>query len=145
MRTTFQPGYLACYRLDPAVATALAGLRADGWKLGVVTNGPLGQADKITGTGLDRLVDGWAVSGEIGVRKPDRRIFEVAAERCGAALESGWMVGDSGPADMAGARNAGLRSVWLHRGRQWSDGDPPDHVADDLLSAIDLLRTTPIR
>ena len=90
--------------------TGCGGCGPRGGGIGVVTNGPPSQNDKITGTGLDRLVDGWAVSEEVGARKPDRRIFEVAAERCGAELRVGWMVGDSAPADMVGARNAGLRA-----------------------------------
>ncbi len=127
------------------MADGLRELRADGWRLGIVTNGPPSQMDKITGTGLDRLVDGWAVSDEVGVRKPDRRIFEVAAQRCGAALTTtSWMVGDSAPADMVGARNAGLRSVWLPRGKVWSDGPEPDHRVDDVTQAIALIASSPV-
>ena len=148
MRAAFHDRYLAGYQLEPEVAAGLRRLRSAGWRIGVVTNGPPSQAQKITGTGLDRLVDGWAVSEEVGVRKPDRRIFEVASERCGSALDGGWMVGDSAPADMVGARNAGLVSVWLHRGRTWVDPDgpggsfQPDHVADDPVAAIELIAST---
>ena len=120
MRAAFNERYLSGYRLEPEVAAGLGRLRSAGWRIGVVTNGPLSQNDKITRTGLDALVDGWAVSEEVGARKPDRRVFEVAAARCGSVLDGGWMVGDSAPADMTGARNAGLTSVWLHRGRTWS-------------------------
>ena len=144
MRTFFVSVYLACYRLEPTVATGLRGLRSAGWRLGIVTNGPPSQRDKITGTGLDLLVDGWVVSEELGVAKPDRRIFEAAAERCGAALTSGWMVGDSGPADMVGARNAGLRSIWLPRGRTWNEGPAPDHQVGDITTAIELIAATPV-
>jgi HAD superfamily hydrolase (TIGR01549 family) len=145
MRAAYKEQYLSCYQLAPEVADGLHRLRTAGWQIGVVTNGPLSQEEKITRTGLDELVDGWAVSEEVGVRKPERRIFEVAAERCRTTLDGGWMVGDSAPADMVGARNAALTSVWLHRGRRWpdesDDGEPfePDHQADDPLAAIELI------
>ncbi len=152
MRTAFKARYLSCYRLEPDVADGLRRLRARGWQIGVVTNGPSSQEEKITRTGLDHLVDGWAVSEEVGARKPDRRIFEVAADRCGSALDGGWMVGDSAPADMIGARNAGLTSVWLHRGRQWTSAAAgadalaqpfePDHRADHPVAAIELILST---
>ncbi|HEX7443701.1 MAG TPA: HAD family hydrolase [Acidimicrobiales bacterium] len=140
MRAAFVSGYLAAYRLDPGVADALRRLREAGWSTGIVTNGPPSQADKITGTGLAGLVDGWVVSEELGVRKPDPRIFAEAAARCGAELAGGWMVGDSAHADMAGARNAGLRSIWLPRGRPWpADAPGPDHQADGPVAAIELI------
>jgi len=160
MMATFRPLYLACYQVEPEVLDGLHRLKDGGWRIGVVTNGPPSQNEKVTGTGLDRVVDGWVVSEEVGVRKPDRRIFELASARCGAPLDGGWMVGDSAPADMVGARNAGLRSVWLHRGRDWAEvghlpdafelaqGLPitqptdrfePDHLADHPLAAIELI------
>ena len=140
MRARFRPAYLTSYALEPAVAEGLRGLRAAGWHLGVVTNGPPSQVEKIHGTGLAELVDGWAVSEEVGARKPDRRIFEVAADRCGAALDGGWMVGDSADADMAGGRAAGLRCIWLHRGRPWDERSPsPDHQVDGPVAAIEVV------
>ena len=165
MRSWFLPVYLAGYTLEPDVADGLRRLRDAGWRIGIVTNGPMSQADKVTTTGLDRLVDGWVVSDDIGARKPDRRIFAEAAERCGESLDGAWMVGDSPPADMAGAHYAGLRSVWLRRGRSWAEvvcagrPDPwevemglastwptepfePDHQADSPVAAIEIVLVT---
>jgi len=121
MATAFRPTYLAAYQVEPDVIDGLRRLRAEGWSLGIVTNGPPSQGEKVTATGLDQLVDGWAVSEVVGFRKPDPRVFEAAAAECGATLDGAWMVGDSAPADMAGAHNTGLRSIWLDRGRSWSD------------------------
>ena len=36
-------------------------------------------------------------------------------------LGGAWMVGDSPEADIGGAAAVGLPSVWLHRGRGWTD------------------------
>jgi HAD superfamily hydrolase (TIGR01549 family) len=86
-----------------------------GWRLGIVTNGEAdNQLGKIERTGLDRLVDSVAVSGALGVRKPDAEIFRIAAEGAGCALaDGGWMVGDNAHADVGGGAAVGLRTVWI--------------------------------
>jgi FMN phosphatase YigB (HAD superfamily) len=56
----------------------------------IVTNGMTdNQREKIYHTGLASLVDAWCISGEVGIRKPDRGIFELAAQRCGTRLDQG--------------------------------------------------------
>jgi FMN phosphatase YigB (HAD superfamily) len=63
---------------------ALRKLRAAGWRIGIVSNGMTdNQLAKIRNTGLSELVDGWGISGELGVRKPDPEIFRLVARRCG--------------------------------------------------------------
>jgi HAD superfamily hydrolase (TIGR01549 family) len=66
---------------------------------------------KIRHTGLDALVDGWVVSGEVGVRKPVPAIFGALATRLGCAPD-GWMIGDSLELDVVGGKAAGLRTAW---------------------------------
>ncbi|MFI6811893.1 HAD family hydrolase [Nonomuraea sp. NPDC050328] len=56
-------------------------------------------------------------SGLEGVRKPDPRLFELAAQRCGG----GWMVGDDLTADIQGAAAAGLRTIWVDHGSSVGD------------------------
>ena len=63
----------------PADLDALRRLRRAGWRIGIVTNGRTdNQAAKIRNTGLAGLVDGWAISEEAGVRKPDLTVGSVA-------------------------------------------------------------------
>ncbi|NUW43270.1 HAD family hydrolase [Nonomuraea rhodomycinica] len=125
------------------VLRALEGLRDAGWRIGVVTNGMEdNQLRKIRWSGLAERVDGWAISGAEGVRKPDARLFAIAAERCGARLGGGgWVVGDDPVNDVAGGRAAGLRTVWVDRGMQaWpSDVAAPDHAVADVERAIEVI------
>ncbi|HWD00869.1 MAG TPA: HAD family hydrolase [Amycolatopsis sp.] len=125
----------------PGVLGGLPRLRTAGWRIGVVTNGEADQQlATLLRTDVAAFVDGWAISGYEGVGKPDRRLFEIAAERCQAPLAGGWMVGDSEHTDIAGGRAAGLRTVWVDRGRAWSCGETaPDHVVADAAGAIELL------
>jgi len=54
-------------------------------------------------------------SQDVQIEKPDRRIFEITAQRAGCELAQILHVGDSLENDVAGARNAGVHSVWLNR------------------------------
>jgi FMN phosphatase YigB (HAD superfamily) len=72
--------------------------------------------------GLDRLVDGVVTERDVGARKPDAVFYRAALLRAGRgglplAPARAVMVGDSWPNDMAGARAAGLRTVWFNPSR----------------------------
>jgi putative hydrolase of the HAD superfamily len=131
-------GLLAHTRLDPLVACALRIALGAGWVPVVVSNGAVRQHEaRIRGTGLDRYVADWVVSEEVGVSKPNPRIFELAARRVGATLRGAWVVGDGPEGDIGGAAAMGLPSVWLHRGRAWADARyAPTLTADGVIAAI---------
>ena len=131
-------GVVAHTRLDPLIACALRIADDAGWVPAVVTNGAVRQQEgKIRGTGLDRYVADWVISEEAGVSKPNPRIFALAAQRVRMPLRGAWMVGDSPEADIGGATSVGLPSVWLHRGRTWSDDRfRPTRTADGLIAAV---------
>jgi HAD superfamily hydrolase (TIGR01509 family) len=138
----FRAEMVQCVEVDPGVPQGLRKMRAEGWKVAVATNGETAQQwAKLRRTGLDGHVDSVAVSEEVGVAKPDRRMFAAAAERCGERLTAAaWMIGDCPTRDVGGARAAGLRTVWLHRGRRWEHGDPgPEVIADGIAGAFEAL------
>ncbi|MFD8789427.1 HAD family hydrolase [Streptomyces vinaceus] len=125
----------------PEVLEGLARLRKAAWTIGIITNGASDiQRAKLTATGLADLVDGVAVSGDLEIRKPDLRLFELAATRCGVNLAcGGWMIGDNPAGDIGGGHKAGLRTIWL-RGRPWpNDLTAAHHVVDDVTDAITIL------
>lgn len=128
----------------PAVVEGLSRMRAAGWTLGIVTNGAADiQRAKIASAGLVSRVDAVCISGEVGIRKPDARIFTAAAKRCDLKLEDGgWMVGDNWETDVVGGRTAGLRTVWVTAGQQGPAVEPaPDAIAPSTIEAIDYLLT----
>ena len=87
--------------------------------LGVITNGPAEvQRAKIDLLGVADLVDFALISGELGVAKPEPAIFREALARAGVEAGEAVFVGDSVEHDMAGARAAGIASVWVHRYRR---------------------------
>ncbi|WP_328541097.1 HAD family hydrolase [Streptomyces sp. NBC_00344] len=141
---SYVEGMVAATSCRPTVVEGLTQLRADNWTIGVVTNGASDiQRAKLTAAGLTGLVDGVAVSGDIDVRKPSPRLFELAARRCGSALHSrAWMVGDNPAGDIGGGHRAGLRTIWV-RSRLWSSDVPsPDRTVNDVVDAIGILLNT---
>lgn len=128
-------------RCPQEVRDGLARLRTTGWRVAIVTNGHAdNQLGKIRSTGLDEVVDAWAVSGAEGVRKPERGLFEIAATRAGASLDTGgWVIGDHPVMDMAGGRAIGFATIWIDRGT-WAGQEPaPDHTVTDVTEAIGIL------
>ena len=130
----------ARYRLERSVADALTHARASGFRVAVVSNGDARrQRAKVEAMRLADLVDAVVISGEVGIRKPDRGIFEAAAQGAGADLEGEtWILGDDPVADLGGARSIGARGVWVNRtGRVWpADLPPPDAEFLDPVAAL---------
>ena len=128
----FQATYASFSRCFPEVPSVLAGLRAHGMKLGIITNGSTRmQGDKIRQLGLTDLVDAILVSEREGLRKPDRRIFERALARLRVDASEAWYVGDHPVADVRGAFDAGLTAIW-RRVSYWHAPDVPCRQIDSL-------------
>ncbi|MFJ7588142.1 HAD family hydrolase [Streptomyces sp. NPDC097617] len=117
-------------------------LRRRGWRIGIATNGSADiQRAKLDATGIVHRVHAVCVSSDLGLRKPDPRLFATAAERCGAPPGAGgWMVGNDPVKDIAGGRSAGLATLWIGAPDRWPGDLPaPDRTAPTALSAIHLL------
>jgi putative hydrolase of the HAD superfamily len=100
-------------RLMPDARETLARLSGS-YALAMLTNGaPDLQREKIAASGLAEFFPAIAVSGEHGIGKPRAEIFHRLAAELGVAPGEVVMVGNSLERDIAGARNAGMISVWL--------------------------------
>jgi HAD superfamily hydrolase (TIGR01549 family) len=131
--------YPSKYAAAPGTVDALRSLRRAGWKVGVVTNGPPSQLAKLAAAGVEDEFDAVCVSSLVGAHKPDPAIFAEAARCCGMPLD-GWMVGDSPEADIAGGSAVGLRTIWMHRGREWSLTDcSPEFSASTIAEAVGII------
>jgi putative hydrolase of the HAD superfamily len=131
-------GLLGHLRLDPLVAFALRIASDAGWLPVVVTNGETRlQTEKMVRTGLVKHVDGYVVSEDVGVRKPNPRIFAIAADRVGHRLSGAWLIGDSPEVDIGGANALGIPSAWIRRGRNWPDQRfAPTRTCDGVIEAL---------
>ncbi|GAA5335029.1 MULTISPECIES: HAD family hydrolase [Thermus] len=129
------------YPLFPEVPAFLEALRARGATLVLLTNGvPDLQREKLVGSGLKGAFDLTLVSGEVGLGKPDPRLFRMALCAFGAPPEEAVMVGDNPERDVQGALAAGIRAVFVDRGHRPPDPRYPAHLeVKDLKEALALL------
>lgn len=97
-------------------AETLEYLKNKGYKLGVIANQPLGTEQRLQTWGLLHYFDVIAASAELGVTKPDARIFEKAFELAGCTAEDAVMVGDRLDNDMIPAKSLGMQTVWIRKG-----------------------------
>lgn len=114
----------ARHQLDifPEVQPTLEAL-ANHFALGVVTNG---NAD-VRRLGLADYFKFALCAEDIGVAKPDARLFHEALQRGGATAETAVHIGDHPGDDIAGAQQAGLRAIWFNpAGKAWEAERAPD-------------------
>jgi HAD superfamily hydrolase (TIGR01509 family) len=105
------------------VPDALDRLRAAGHRLVVVSNSN-GTLRKIfTRLDLARHFDVLIDSSDVGVEKPDARIFQLALERSGARPETTLHAGDFFHVDVVGARAAGLQAWLIDAAGLYADHD----------------------
>lgn len=85
-------------------------------KLGIITNGFTAlQQIRLERTGLRDHFDALVISEQVGVPKPDPRIFDYALEKAGhPARERVLMVGDTAESDILGGMKSGLATCWLN-------------------------------
>lgn len=94
------------------VPPTLKALRAE-YTLGILSNGN----SYPERCGLQDMFQFVVFSQDWDVEKPDPRLFRIALEEAGCSEGELLHVGDSLENDIVGAANAGVRSVWLNRGR----------------------------
>lgn len=106
--------YRAAWALHDDVLPCLQTLRPA--RFGLITNGERAfQQAKIDRTGLAPWLDDIVASAEVGITKPDPRIFALACARFGVAPADAAYVGDRLHTDALGAVGAGMRGIWIDR------------------------------
>jgi len=114
----FSPDSWEAYPDVVPTLEALQPARANGLRIGVVSDWESGLRDIFVALELDRYLDFVLASGAVGAAKPDPAFFRMALERAGALPSQAVMVGDSYRADVLGARATGMDAILLDR-----DGD----------------------
>ena len=109
-------------------AVSLLNALKDKVKIGIITNGFTAlQQIRLERTGLRDYFDLLVISEEVGVAKPDRKIFDYTFEQMGhPPRDRVMMVGDTAESDILGGMNAGIATCWLNaHGRSLPEGISP--------------------
>jgi HAD superfamily hydrolase (TIGR01509 family) len=97
--------------VDPRAASLLRALREGGARVAVTSDSDGTVAEQLRSLGLASLVDGVVDSANVGVEKPDGRMFAAAARALDVDASQVVHVGDSVRADVEGALAAGMQAI----------------------------------
>jgi putative hydrolase of the HAD superfamily len=132
-------------QVRPETLAVLRELRDRGLRLGLVSNVallPQHMRTDLDALGIGPLLDASTFSSEVGVRKPDPRIFEETLSRLGVKPGQAVFVGDRLFDDIGGAQAVGMKAVLTTEFRR-EDGEDvrPDFTIETLSELPPLLET----
>jgi len=132
----------ACNKPYPDTTEVLNRLRSGGVRLAVITNAPWDTPARllrgdVEQWGIGGFFDAFICSGEVPWRKPNPAFMVAAAEALGVPARECVVVGDMLESDIAGARAADMRSIWINPVGTTADasGAQPDWMASNLTEA----------
>ena len=99
------------------------------YKVYALTNG---NAD-VKMIGIDKFLSGAVSSAEVGVSKPNPKIFEATLKKAGEEASSCIHIGDDYEDDIVGANNAGIASIWLN---ERSQKEPSMNLATKVVTKV---------
>ena len=105
-------------------------LRANGYRLALVSNCSRQTRDVVPALGLDRAMDAVVLSYEVGVRKPGAKIFRTALDALGVEPAQALFVDDI-VEYLDGAADLGIRTVRIDRGHAIDTAMQPDTLIGD--------------
>jgi putative hydrolase of the HAD superfamily len=132
----------------PDVVPLLTWLAEAGVRVGVVTHGlTVKQAEKLVRLGLVRYLDPKAIfiSDQIGISKPNPKLYLAALRELGLQAREVMYVGDNLEHDVAPPKSIEMVTVWARRGAKHPTANPsivPDHVVDNFKELEKILRET---
>jgi 2-haloacid dehalogenase len=119
---------------QPDVADGLRALRAAGFRLATLSNGPAATAERLlAAAGVAHLVEANLSVRNVGRWKPAPAAYQYVTERLGVPAEE-TLLAAVHPWDIDGAVRAGFEGAWIRRGRAGYPRalSPPTVVAEDL-------------
>ena len=123
----FRISSLDYVKLYPGVLDALAALRQKGYRLWLLSNAQrVFTAFELNLLGLGDQLDGIYISSDYQCRKPDTRFFHALIEEQKLEKANCLMIGNDLETDIAGAKAAGLDTLYMHTGLT-----PPSQRAAD--------------
>lgn len=94
------------------------------FRLGVIANQPSSVRAAMDRDGLAGFFEVWGVSDDLGLQKPDPKLFSHVLYTAGVSPARTAMVGDRLDYDVRPAKTAGMRALWVLRGEAPDDPTP---------------------
>lgn len=123
----------------PGAVELLERLKGEGYRLAVISNNDGYTVEKCEEVGIKDYFEHIFDSTLLNLIKPDPRIFEYAAERCGVSPYEAVHVGDMFGSDVMGGRDAGLDVVWFNARNAPRPDVPRVREAGSLAEVADLI------
>jgi HAD superfamily hydrolase (TIGR01509 family) len=120
----------------PSTVPVLKQLRTHGFKLGICSNAPYyspAMHEQFQHLGMTGLVDTIVLSADVGYRKPSPLIFSLVLKDLDTEARHAVFVGDRQREDIAGANQAGMRTVRI---REHVDDDSGIWEADAVIEEL---------
>jgi putative hydrolase of the HAD superfamily len=105
--------YRRSVRPRPGVLEALIRLKAEGYRVGLITDCSSELPKLWSSTPFASLIDVAVFSCCVGVRKPDPRIYRLACKRLGVVPQDCLYVGDGSSRELTGASAVGMQPLLI--------------------------------
>lgn len=127
-------------QLVPYAIELLDYLTQRGYNLYILSNGFIEvQHKKLQSAGIEDYFERMVLSDEIGINKPDRRLFDYALEVTHSQAADTLMIGDNYDADILGAMQAGWGQIYFDRNHRGITAQEPQHTVHSLKEVMDIL------
>jgi putative hydrolase of the HAD superfamily len=131
------------------VKNCLESLKDTSIKTAIITDGrPVKQYEKILRLGIDDLIDLVVISDEIGIRKPNPKLFSYCLNKFQVKGHETIYVGDNIYKDIVPAKQNKIHTVYIHRGGKYdikitvekiADENKPDYEISKLNEIFDII------
>jgi putative hydrolase of the HAD superfamily len=131
------------------VLKCLKHLKKSAIKTAIITDGiPIKQYEKIFRLGIDDLIDLIVISDEIGIRKPNPKLFSYCLKKFKVKGHETIYIGDNIFKDIVPAKHNKIHSVYIHRGGKYdtnftgetiSEENKPDYEISDLSEIFNII------
>ncbi|MBY9010864.1 MAG: TIGR02253 family HAD-type hydrolase [Candidatus Lokiarchaeota archaeon] len=114
------------------VKKSLEKLKENSIKTAIITDGiPIKQYEKILRLGIDDLIDLVVISDEVGIRKPNPKLFSYCLNKFKVKGHETIYVGDNIYKDIVPAKLNEIHSVYIHRGGKYDTNITGEEIAEE--------------
>lgn len=130
-----------CFKVNESTLNLLENISKN-MKTGIITNGVTQrQKEKILNSNLNQYFETIIISEEIGYRKPDKKIFEIAMNELKVKAKEVIFIGDNLVLDIMGSQDVGMTGVWFNPSMEVNDSDiKPDYEIRKLENILEFIK-----